>query len=229
MMSLIINNFTEDCLVKSDRTSLFTFVNPTNYYFVESVQDSFDNVFSDGFLLTYLYRRRYGFPLKRFSFDFTSIAHRVFRSCINRKFKVALIGSKSSEIGLAIKNIKKIYPKLEISYFSHGFKCQDVFVEELKNIEFDLLICGMGSPLQENFLIYFKKNCSKNFIGFTCGGFLTQTSEKINYYPLIVDMFNLRWLYRFIRHSHVRKKVIYLYPKFIFKWFLNSKKTKNIQ
>ena len=58
------------------------------------------------------------------------------------------------------------------------------------------------------------------FIGITCGGYLYQSFYSKKYYSDKVDRMNLRWLIRALRHSHVRKKLIIDYPKFLLRWFL---------
>ena len=94
----------------------------------------------------------------------------------------------------------------------------------------------MGTPLQEKFLIDLKKN-GWSGIGFTCGGFLHQTSNNIIYYPNWIDKFSLRAFYRMYDEPKLIKRYFLIYPlaillflydlfKFRFSRFVNFTKYK---
>lgn len=80
----------------------------------------------------------------------------------------------------------------------------------------------MGSPYQENFSISLKNSFGNSRLKLiiTCGGFLTQTSIKTDYYHPIIKKTGLRWLQRMVMHKHVRDKVFSKYPSFILKYFV---------
>ncbi|WP_422048482.1 WecB/TagA/CpsF family glycosyltransferase [Shimia sp.] len=200
-------------------SKIVTFVNPTNYFQTRPKWNEFTQVFSDGILFTKLYGRRSGVAIERVSFDFGSIAESVFSEAINRNFRVALIGGKPREIAKAVQKIQKKFPKLAICFHTDGYGDKDLVLRELEAQKPDLLIVGLGSPLQEDFLIECKSKLPNPFLGYTCGGFLTQTSISENYYPSWVNRYNLRWLFRFFRHAHVRKKLLVDYPVFLVRWF----------
>ena len=75
-------------------------------------------------------------------------------------------------------------------------------------------IVGMGAPLQEIAAVDLKK---KGFVGtvYTCGGFIHQTTAKMNYYPDWVDRFNMRALYRIFHEKGMLKRFVESYPLFI--------------
>ena len=51
------------------------------------------------------------------------------------------------------------------------------------------------------------KNAGYQGVGFTCGGFIHQTSQnEIDYYPAWVDKTNLRFVYRMWKEPHTRKR-----------------------
>lgn len=56
----------------------------------------------------------------------------------------------------------------------------------------DILIIGMGSPYQEKFAVKIKKENINIPLTFTCGGFLTQTSIKADYYHPLVKKFGFK-------------------------------------
>ena len=72
----------------------------------------------------------------------------------------------------------------------------------------------MGALMQEKFLLKVK-DAGYQGIGFTCGGFIHQTSKnEIDYYPAWVDKTNLCFLYRMWKEPHTRKR--YLMAGFLF-------------
>lgn len=81
--------------------------------------------------------------------------------------------------------------------------------EEAKHIvklNSDFLIVGMGALMQEKFLLKVK-NAGYQGVGFTCGGFIHQTSKnEIDYYPAWVDKTNLRFVYRMWKEPHTLKR-----------------------
>lgn len=200
-----------------------SFVNPFSY--IELLKspdliDSVDSFFTDGALLKVFHNSFYKTKkVERLSFDFSSIAHDVFTWCQDKNKKVAFVGAEPAEIEAAVNNIKKLYPALTIVYNHDGYVKEKAICEKVKqNIvdsKAEVLICGMGTPLQEAFLIEFKQRKSNLQLGFTCGGFLTQTSIKPDYYHPLIKKTGLRWLQRMIMHSHVRNRVFKEYPKFV--------------
>ena len=78
----------------------------------------------------------------------------------------------------------------------------------------EVVLVGMGTPYQERFSINLKQQLNNPAVIITCGGFLTQTSIKPDYYHPVVKKLGLRWLQRMILHKHVRERVLNKYPKF---------------
>ena len=44
-------------------------------------------------------------------------------------------------------------------------------------------------------------------IGFTCGGFLHQTAQRMNYYPDWINKYNLRAFYRLYKEKGLFKRL----------------------
>uniref|UniRef100_Q0HWW1 Glycosyl transferase WecB/TagA/CpsF n=1 Tax=Shewanella sp. (strain MR-7) TaxID=60481 RepID=Q0HWW1_SHESR len=223
---LMLNNQSFPSLIEFDETVLITFVNPFSYYmFADSdLLADVNYVFSDGALLCWLHNYYYDDKIKRFSFDYSSIANDIFTGAQENDLRVVIVGATATEIDNAVKNIKKNYQNLNVVYSRDGYLVDD---EEKKQCAVkissfcpDLVIIGMGAPHQEIFGSILKSECIKSGLKttiFTCGGFLTQTSIKDDYYLPIVKKLGLRWLQRAIMHSHVRKRIIKDYPIFFVK------------
>lgn len=204
----------------SNSPKIISFVNPFSYYQLKDneIYQQIDMLFSDGALLCFLHGLFYN-KIERASFDFSSVANFVFEESINTKARVAVIGATSFENDKAISILKNKYPLMNIVYSRDGY-IEDRS-ESLNRVELfrpDLIILGMGTPYQEDFAIYLKNNLEFNCLILTCGGFLSQTSIRDDYYLPIVKKLGLRWLQRAIMHKHVRKRLFNEYPKFVFRY-----------
>ena len=213
---------------KNSDIKLVTFLNPFSYkVFLEKPElvDSFDTFFADGVLLVKLYNIFNTNKIDRVSFDFSSIAKDVLDHSSMNNINMAFIGAKQKEIDGAIKNIKNMYSDINIVYHRNGyFNTEEeykVCFDELYSLNVGILVIGMGSPYQEEFAVKVKNSRLKIPLVFTCGGFLTQTSIKADYYHLLIKKFGLRWLQRAIMHKHVRDRLLKDYPNFIIKYIYN--------
>lgn len=202
-----------------ENSNLVTFLNPYSYLIARKNKDLFKNfnIKIDGILLVKVLKIS-GINLKRESFDMTSLAPIVFNEAIKYKKSIFLVGTTQENLEKSVKNIKNNFKEINIIGFRNGyFKSneRELFLNELKKINPDIVICGMGSILQENFLLDLK-NLGWKGVGYTCGGFLHQSSEFLSYYPKWIDKYNLRWLYRFYKEPVTRKRFLIYYPKFLF-------------
>lgn len=234
-----INSSTFNPDVLFDKKGLTTFVNPYSYYLLrknESIIDNLDNVFIDGISLVYFFRL-FNLKAKRYSFDMTSIVPVLVDYCIRNEKSVYFIGSLEKEINSSILLLKRNYPDLNVIGYRHGyFKTTDSYnsvLDEIVKLNPDIVVCGMGTPKQEGFLIDLNSAGFKG-VSFTCGGFLHQSAPNLYYYPKFIDRLNLRWLYRIIDEPKLLKRYLFLYPLafvFIFKdlCVFKLKEKKNIK
>ncbi|MGS0683092.1 WecB/TagA/CpsF family glycosyltransferase [Shewanella sp. 125m-7] len=207
---------------------IVSFVNPFSYTFISSnnrLVQKVDYWFSDGALLCFfsnIFRRDN--KITRASFDFSSLAGIVFDFCERNTLNVAVVGGACLEIESAIINLKVIHPRLNVVYKRDGYFSTDEFAQvshEINSSEVDVLIVGMGTPLQEEFSVFCNEKVKNIRLTFTCGGFISQTAIKGDYYHPLIKKFGLRWLQRAYMHSHVRQRLFKDYPVFIFRYLLN--------
>jgi UDP-N-acetyl-D-mannosaminuronic acid transferase (WecB/TagA/CpsF family) len=224
----IKSEFKAERVFTSKQTSLITFVNPYSYYIFNDsgFVDEFDFIFSDAISFVILHNiLNFKNKINRKSFDFTSMAPDVLGYCQRNSLSVALVGG-GDEIVAALSVIKKRYPLLNVTYSRNGYFKDDFSIEtaleEMKDLCIEVLICGMGTPLQESFLCKAKNTNPCLKAGFTCGGFLTQIASKEDYFNPLLSKLNLRWLQRFIRHGYVRRRLLVNYPIFLVKYTLDK-------
>lgn len=205
---------------------LATFVNAFSYYdLTDKMVDQIDYFFSDGIFLTKLNNSFNKEKVNRISFDSTSMAYSFFDYCCTNKLRVGLVGATSEEISNFSCFIQTKYPELCLNLVSPGFFAEgekEVVVEQA--LSCDVVIIGMGFPYQENFLLRLKEqHVSGDRLRFaiTCGGFFTQHQSR-DYYPKLIDRLELRWFYRLLFTSHVRKKFFSKYPQFFIRYIYNA-------
>jgi N-acetylglucosaminyldiphosphoundecaprenol N-acetyl-beta-D-mannosaminyltransferase len=177
--------------------------------------------FCDGFLMCLSVYVVTGVYPKRVSFDFTSIAHVVFETANEQGASIYIVGSEI-EINLQFSDfIKRKYKNINIVGNHSGFfKAGDseVLVRNIVNINPDYVLIGMGAPKQDDFSLDLYAGGYKGK-SYTCGGFMHQTVMKDGaYYPLLVDKFNVRFLYRMYREPYTIKRYLLDYPRSLFKY-----------
>ena len=206
---------------------IYTYLNPVSYLTAlkeKVLFDQMDGIFADGSLLAGAIRLVYGKRVTRRSFDMTSMAPEVLTYANEHGMSVCVIATRQEMLEKTISIFASQYPNIVWKGCRNGYFATRMEMEEearkIAKSDPDYLIVGMGIKLQERFLLMCKQAGYKG-IGFTCGGFIHQTSkDKIDYYPAWVDKTNLRFVYRMWKEPHTRKRYLMaglLFPvRFIF-------------
>ena len=204
-----------------EKGKIYTFLNPVSYLTAvkeKKLFEKFDGIFADGSRLVFAILCLYGRKVTRRSFDMVGIAPALFSFANDMGKSVYFIGAEQNEIEKAVDIFKAHYPKMIVAGFRNGFFKDDYEIgEEVKRVvqmQPDYLIVGMGACKQEQMLLRIH-DAGYEGLGFTCGGFLRQTSlNKINFYPAWADRWNLRFAYRMIKEKHTRSRYILATFKF---------------
>ncbi|WP_065979545.1 WecB/TagA/CpsF family glycosyltransferase [Pseudoalteromonas lipolytica] len=212
----------QDACFQSNHSSVISFLNPFSYYEVakdHTLIEQVDYYFSDGSLLCKLHNLFLD-KITRASFDYSSIAADFLHAVEASGKRIAVIGATEQENAKAVEVLQQQYPKLNIVFNRNGYiEDKDAVVNDLNEAGAEVVLVGMGTPYQEAFSTYIKNRLLAPAVIITCGGFLTQTSIKPDYYHPLVKKLGLRWLQRMVMHKHVRERVLKQYPKFVFKYF----------
>jgi len=207
-----------------------SFVNPYSMLVLKdyfSVAKNIDNWHADGSLMVLLFNRFFNLnKINRYSFDDTSLAPVVFKKAKDAKMSIGIIATEQEIIEKSIPIIENKY-QIKVDFWRNGFFKSEAEINEtieyiIKN-NIEVVICGMGTPHQESFLIKLK-NKGWNGYGYTCGGYIHQTAIKETYYPLFFDKYNLRWLYRMIKEPRVIPRYLFKYPQFIYLFYRYARK-----
>ena len=125
---------------------------------------------------------------------------------------VYLLGARESVLNRTISNIEQQFPSLKIAGFHHGyFNTEDEtgIIEDINRSEADILLVGMGSPIQEDW-IWRNKEKLKARIGFAVGGLFDFLSGEFPRAPLWMRRSGLEWLYRFFNDPSSKWKRIFV-------------------
>ena len=198
-----------------NRGKVYSFLNPVSYLTALDNKDVFskmDGLFADGSLLVKAIKVLYRKDVTRRSFDMTSMAPELFEYASEKGCSIYIVASKQEQVEKAVRIFKERYPKLVFAGYRNGYFASEAEMDEeakyIAGLDPYFLIVGMGALMQEKFLIKVKE-AGYNGIGFTCGGFIHQTSkDEIDYYPAWVDKTNLRFLYRMWKEPHTRKRYL---------------------
>ncbi|KAF2509243.1 WecB/TagA/CpsF family glycosyltransferase [Flavobacterium zhairuonense] len=215
------------------KKGLTTFVNPYSMLLLKERKDIAEKIdfwHIDGISLVNKLNRYYKLKNSRFSFDDTSLAPIVFNHSKVNNLSIAIIGTEEEYITKAVHAIENRY-NVKIGYFRNGYfkdqereDCIELIVRE----RFDVVVCGMGTPNQEMFLIDLK-NAGWDGYGYTCGGYLHQIAKKKDYYPVFFDKLNIRWIYRIIDQPELFQRYLIDYPNFFLELNKFKKKYKTIK
>lgn len=217
-----------DTLLQS-RRCLVSFLNPFSYLMLSrhpALLKEVDLWGYDGSALRSLSNRLFQTKFPRLSFDFTSLADPVFSHCQALGKTVAIIGSDAQSNQAFIRILAQRYPALNIAWARDGYFTGEQYPDAVQQIaaqQPDVLVCGMGAVLQEQFLVDCRA-AGWEGVGFTCGGFIHQTaSHQGNYYPQWVDKLNVRFLYRMWDEPQLIRRYLFEYPQGLWRFYRNNR------
>lgn len=220
MMSILVSKIlsTESFSVNQifeNKGKIYTYLNPVSYLSALDNKELFsqmDGIFADGGLLVKAIKLVYGKQVTRRSFDMTSMAPELFAYAAEHGKTIYIVASKQEQVEKAVEIFRERYPNVKFAGYRNGYFASEEEMNQeaghITELNPDFLIVGMGALMQEKFLLKVKA-AGYQGIGFTCGGFIHQTSKnEIDYYPAWVDKTNLRFVYRMWKEPHTRKRYL---------------------
>lgn len=117
------------------------------------------------------------------------------------QFSVYLIGSQTAVIEKTVEVLHSRYPAIQIAGSRDGFfrdrEDLDQTIENIKRVKPNILILGMGMPLQEKWILENDNNLSYNVV-LTGGAVFDYMSGYASMTPDWAYHLKLEWFYRFI-------------------------------
>ncbi len=183
---------------------LLSFVNPAAWAISRRDPDyvgmlrRFDLVLPDGIGVAWALRRLHDPRAERISFDASSLYLPLFEVLDGRRASVFVTGAGPGVAGRAMERMRAEFPNIDYRGYRDGFQDRPALRTAIKAAAPDVLLCGMGVPHQERFILSLK-NDGFNGIMISCGGFIDQLAEAERYYPAWIDKLELRWAWRMYR------------------------------
>lgn len=115
--------------------------------------------------------------------------------------RVFLFGTTDSILKVAIGNLQKQFPMLQIAGFRNGFFSKNDIpdiVKQIRSAEPDMLFLGMGSPQKEQFM-FENRDRLEVPVCLGVGGMFDVIAGKYRLAPVWVKALCLEWLYRLLQ------------------------------
>jgi N-acetylglucosaminyldiphosphoundecaprenol N-acetyl-beta-D-mannosaminyltransferase len=199
---------------------LTTFVNPAAVATsrrtrgFKALLAGFDLVLPDGIGMSAAVEWLEGRDVARVSFDSTSLAPPVLKIAEDRGLTVALVGGAPGIAERAAEQLRQAFPSLKITGALDGYGDRTAKLAAVRDLDPQIVICGMGGVAQEEFLRDLV-DVGWRGCGFTCGGYLDQLGNGLQYYPAWIDRTNLRFLYRLAKEPRrLWRRYLLDYPVF---------------
>jgi N-acetylglucosaminyldiphosphoundecaprenol N-acetyl-beta-D-mannosaminyltransferase len=141
--------------------------------------------------------------------DFTPI---ILHLAEINEWKVFLLGSKQNVVADCVNQIKRTYPQLSIAGFRSGFFTKDEIPEiinEINNSSPDILLVGMGSPMQELFISESSGKLN-SVVCFAVGGLFDFLSGDKKRAPAMIRKIGMEWLFRFFNDPKEKWERIFI-------------------
>lgn len=144
-------------------------------------------------------------------------SHRMIEECAKSSQSVALVGAKPQIVEKAKENLEKEISGLYITYAHDGYFSNDEeIINELKIRQPRLVLCALGSPKQEEFIIK-AKQVLPNALFVGVGGSFDVWSGVVERAPEIYQKLGLEWLYRTVKEPKRFKRIFPTLPLFVLK------------
>jgi len=138
-----------------------------------------------------------------FRTSYTLLMPKVLESCNQKNYSVFLLGGKPQCLEAAINNLQIKYPGVSFAGHHGYFDKRDKFanqsaVEQINKFKPNVLIVGMGMPIQEQWVQQHGDSLQVNTI-MLGGAIIDRMAGIVPDCPHIISDAGLEWFYRFCR------------------------------
>ncbi len=130
----------------------------------------------------------------------TDLFHLVMSASTGKPLKVFLLGGKESIVEQAASCISSQYEQVSVVGHHHGHFSEaeeTAIVEDINRRQPDILLVGMGCPIQEAFILRNRQTLGTSVI-WAVGGLFDFVSGKTPRAPRWIRRIRLEWFYRFL-------------------------------
>ncbi|MEM6754190.1 MAG: WecB/TagA/CpsF family glycosyltransferase [Cyanobacteria bacterium P01_C01_bin.38] len=135
--------------------------------------------------------------------SYTLLMPKILESCNKNEFSVFLLGGKSDNLQAAVNNLKKKYPNVRFAGH-HGYfdkecpQANQAAVEQINQFKPNILIVGMGMPIQEYWVQQHRHKLQANTI-MLGGAIIDRMAGIVPDCPNFISNSGFEWLYRLMR------------------------------
>jgi N-acetylglucosaminyldiphosphoundecaprenol N-acetyl-beta-D-mannosaminyltransferase len=177
---------------------------------------SADYVFGDGTGVRWAARLVHGRPL-RDNVNGTDLVPRFFEATAGRGYRYYLLGATDAVIARAAGNARTLFPGWTLAGYHHGYldaEAESQVVEEINALACQVLLVGMGNPLQEAFI---ERNRARLEVPLCMGtgGLFTYWAGDLVRAPAWVRKAGYEWLYLLLVQPHKFKRYVWGNPLFL--------------
>jgi len=155
-----------------------------------------------GILLARNFLNKRKLPKKNLSERTTGIdlILRMVQELNKSEISLFLFGGTQDVVSKAVFNLKKQFPGIKIAGFYSGLMVDSEKIKEkIRKTKPNILLVGMGAPLQEKWIYHNLKDLPSVKIAIGVGGSFDFISGRIKRAPLFFRNNGLEWLWRFLR------------------------------
>jgi len=126
--------------------------------------------------------------------------------CDRKRLKLFLLGSKPDSLTSALDNLRQQYPNADFAG-QHGYFPRDCaqanarVIEAINAAQPDILLVGMGMPIQEEWVLHHREQLKVNAI-LVGGAVIDRLAGQVSDCPAILSNSGLEWTYRLLREPH---------------------------
>ena len=159
--------------------------------------------------------RRLGRPLRE-RVTGIDLLQRILKEAPQKKWSLYFYGSRPEVLEQAVANMKRDYPGLSISGYTHGYipqEAQNDLLRDIREKSPDLLFVALGAPRQEYWISEHLPELPP-LVAIGVGGSLDVISGTLKRAPSLFQKLHLEWLYRtLIQPSRIGRTLVL--PRFM--------------
>ena len=135
--------------------------------------------------------------------SYSLLMPKILENCNQNEFSVFLLGGKPQILQDAINNLQLQYPKASFAGH-HGYfdkedpEANEALVEQINQFQPNILIVGMGMPIQEYWVQKYRHKLKANTI-MVGGAIIDRMAGMVSDCPRFISDSGFEWLYRLVR------------------------------
>lgn len=140
---------------------------------------------------------------REYRVSYTVLMPALLEECESKGLKMFLLGSKPQSLAMALKNLREEYPNAGFAG-QHGYFPRDsaqanaMVIEAINAAQPDILLVGMGMPLQEEWVLRHREQLNVKAI-LVGGAIIDRLAGQVSDCPAIISNMGLEWSYRLLR------------------------------